>query len=370
MQGRRRNLAGVFAVTLALAVAVPARGAQEIGDWGHGSWCWFADPRAVRIAAPQDKSFVSWLDWAGRVTIGAYDATTGQQTTTVVGSLYHDDHGSPTILVEPDKRLTVFWSAHNGSALYFLTSLLPESIAGWGPVHTVPVRVPGGLGFTYPNPVLLSGEEDRLYLFWRGATWAADHTTRTGGRWGRASALIENRGQRPYVKVDSNGRDTIAFAFTEGNPRDALTSIYYMAYRRGWLRHANGRRFAAMNGKPITPRAADGVYDARGTRISAWVWDVAVARDGRPVIVYATFPSRTHHLYWYARWNGRGWTSHLLTDGGPTISPGTIEYDYSGGLALDHRDPSVVYLSRKTRGWFEIERWQTSDRGAHWRHTT
>ena len=60
----------------------------------------------------------------------------------------------------------------------------------------------------------------------------------------------------------------------------------------------------------------------------------------------------------------------FLTYGGPTISPGTIEYEYSGGLALDHHDPSVVYLSRKVNGWFEIERWRTYDGGAHWRHVT
>jgi hypothetical protein len=314
-------------------------------------------------------TFVGWMDWSGRVEVGAYDAVTGRTGTSVVGALYHDDHGSPSILVEPDRRLTVFWSAHNGRAMYFRTSRRPESIASWGPVRRVPANMTAKLGFTYPNPVRLRGERDRLYLFWRGAAWAADDTTRSAtGRWGRAGTLIVNPGQRPYVKVDSNGRDRIAFAFTSAHPRDALTSVYYMSYRHGWLRHASGRLIARMDGRPIAPSAADVVYDARATHTSGWVWDVALDGNGHPTIVYATFPSASDHLYWYARWDGRRWVSHLLTHGGPTISPGTIEYEYSGGLALDHADPNVVYLSRKVQGWFEIERWSTRDHGAHWQH--
>ena len=305
------------------------------------------------------------------MTVGAYDPATHLTHTSVVGALFHDDHGSPSILIEPDKRLTVFWSAHNGRVMHFRTSLAPESISAWGPVRSVPTNVGGKRGFTYPNPVRLRNEQDRLYLFWRGAAWAANDTTRspTGG-WARARTLIASPRQRPYVKVDSNGRDRIAFAFTNAHPRDALTSVYYMSYRHRWLRHANGRLIARMDGPPIAPAAADVVYDARATHTSGWVWDVALEGTGHPAVVYATFPSASNHLYWYARWNGHRWVSHLLAHGGPTISPGTIEYQYSGGLALDHGNPDVVYLSRKVRGWFQIERWRTRDHGARWRHVT
>ena len=36
---------------------------------------------------------------------------------------------------------------------------------------------------------------------------------------------------------------------------------------------------------------------------------------------------------------------------------------------LDHRDPSIVYLSREVNGVFEIERWRTPDRGKNWNVT-
>jgi hypothetical protein len=50
---------------------------------------------------------------------------------------------------------------------------------------------------------------------------------------------------------------------------------------------------------------------------------------------------------------------------GARLARATFLY-YSGGLALDHDDPSIVYLSRPVQGTFEIERWVTRDAGATW----
>ena len=104
--------------------------------------------------------------------------------------------------------------------------------------------------------------------------------------------------------------------------------------------------------------------------MSSWVWDVALDSRQRPVIVYATFRSLSNHAYWYAHWDGQRWVSHFMTYAGPTISPGTIETEYSGGIALDHADPSIVYLSRKVNSWFEIERWVTTTAATPGSHST
>lgn len=366
-----RRHAAWASVVLALLLAAPAHAHARIGEFGHGSWCWFADPRAVRVVGQYDQTYAGWLDWAGRVTIGAYDPAFGVMRTHVIARLFHDDHSSPSIFVEPDKRLTAFYSAHNGSALYYRSTIRPEDISAWGPVQTIESRLPGRLGFTYPNPVLLPAEGNQLYLFWRGSDYGQDYATRSiGGSWAPARRLIAKRGQRPYVKVASNGSDTIAFAFTNGHPRERSTSLYYAAYRAGSLWNAGGRRIAPLARAPIAPRQAGLVYDGRATGVSAWVWDVALDSRRRPVILYATFPSPRDHAYWYARWDGHRWVSHFMTFAGPTISPGGIERQYSGGMAIDHSNPSIVYLSRKVRGAFEIERWSTSDGGHAWRHVT
>jgi hypothetical protein len=353
--------------TAAGAAQIPR--ADLVGTWGPGSWCWFGDPRAVSVSGQYDETFVGWIDWRGGIDVGAFDPSFGVLQRHTIGYIYHDDHSSPAILVEPDKRLTVFWSAHNGRAMNARTTLRPEDITAWGPLEHVQTTVPGNFGFTYPNPVLLPSENNKLYLFWRGTNWSADYATRTpSGQWSRPRQLIRIRNERPYLKVDSNRSDTIAIAFTDGHPRNVPTSVYYAAYRGGWLWSAGGRPIARLGRRPIAPRQADVVYDAHVTHVRSWVWDVALTADGHPVIVYATFPSPFNHAYWYARFDGRRWVSHFLTYAGGSISPTTFEDQYSGGITLDHSDPSVVYLSRQVGASFQIERWATSDGGSRWRH--
>jgi hypothetical protein len=349
--------------------ATPAR--TVITLWARGSWCLFGDPRAVHVGGRSGQTFVGWIDWSGRITIGAYDPRFGITRSHVIGRLPVDDHGSPSILVEPNRHLTVFWSAHGGPRMSYRTTRRVMNISAWGPIHLVRSQLRGPRGFTYPNPVLLRNERNTLYLFWRGADWSQDYATRTAaGRWSPARRVIAVPGQRPYVKVDSNGTDTIALAFTDGHPRDLPTSVYYAVYRDGSLWRADGRRIASLSAAPISPQQADLVYDARAVGASAWVWDVALGSGGHPVIVYATFPSPRRHIYWYARWSGQRWISHVMTPGGSSISPRTIEREYSGGIALDHANPSIVYLSRKVGRWFEIERWTTPDGGGSWNYAT
>src|SRR5450755_3356428 len=104
--------------------------------------------------------------------------------------------------------------------MYDRTTLEPGDIDSWGPLGQIHQDIPGRDGFTYPNPVLLPSEPDQPYLFFRGADWSFDFARRTpAGQWTRSHVAIRAPGQRPYVKVADDGRDTIALAFTNGHPR-------------------------------------------------------------------------------------------------------------------------------------------------------
>jgi hypothetical protein len=364
----KRRLAWVLPALVWLGCCASANARLVV--WAHGGWSWFGDPRAVYVRGAHPATFVGWIGWNGDVTVGEYAPEFGLMRSYVVGHEYHDDHSVPSIQVEPDDRLTAFWSGHNGRKLYYRTTVGPEDISSWGPVAEVKSGIRGRNGFTYPNPLILSGEHDRLYLFWRGANYGQEFETRSDtGVWGTAHELIAKPGQRPYVKYGSNGTNTIAIAFTNGHPRNTLTSVFFAEYRNGWLRGASGRPIKRMGSGPIRPDQGDLVYNAKATGHASWVWDVAIDHIGRPVIVYATFPTNSNHAYWYAQWNGRAWVSHLLTRAGGSISPDSIEYEYSGGIELDHSDPGVVYLSRHVKGGWDLERWVTTDGGARFSHS-
>lgn len=176
----------------------PALPAGSVRSFGPGAWCWFQDPRAVQVGGRLGRTYAGWIAQNGDITVGAFDLRSGRRLAHVVGHWIHDEHASASLVVEPNRRLSVFWAVHNGGSVHYRH-------------HAAPAR----------HPVLGPGHR---------------------------------------------------------------------------------------------------------------------------------------------------WASHFLSYAGPTISPGGPEVYYSGGLALDHSDPSVVYVSRKAGRWFRLERWQTSDGGAHWRH--
>lgn len=315
-----------------------------------------------------DEVVVGWVTPTGQVVIETIDHD-GRARRAVISQLYGDDHISPAISIEADDRITAYWSAHNGSAMYYRTTRRPADIARWGHTRQMPSNTPGGLGFTYPNPVILPSEHNEHYLFWRGGNWEPSLSMRADhGGWGRAHVIIDMPGARPYVKVASNNRDRIGLAFTNGHPDNDVTSVYFVEMRRGAMYTANGRWLGRLGARPLVPTPAELVYDAYANHdVRSWVFDTAFDHAGAPIVVYALYPAAAPAQYWYARWDGRSWLRHVLVNAGASIMAG--EPHYLGGLVLDHGDPGYVYISTPSNRRDQIQQWRTSDGGRSWTHT-
>lgn len=288
--------------------------------------------------------------------------------------------------MDPEGKLMVFYTRHatGNSPIFLARAGEPESIRAWEPIQSLRLNdtiAYAGLSntYTYTNIVRLSEEDNKLYLFWRGADFKPNFSVSTdnGVSWERGKIMVLPeriyRDRRPYMKVASNDKDAIHFAFTDGHPNaEPTNSIYYVKYYHGALFKANGEKIMDWSELPIDPAKADVVYDATKSKEKAWIWDIAEDRDGRPTVVYATFPTDTTHVYYYGIFDNGRWNTYKLTDAGrwfPHTRPGAKESEpnYSGGIVLDHSDPSHVYLSREKNGVFEIERWSTDDHGKHWK---
>ncbi|RFU85026.1 hypothetical protein DY218_19530 [Streptomyces triticagri] len=333
-----------------------------------GAWCWFGDPRAVHHRGTYRRTFAGYITASGEIRVTQHDHDSGEFTTsTLITDFQVDDHNTPSILIRHDGRVVVFFSGHGGPEMYYRRSVAAEDISrGWEPLKTVPTNTSGEYGYTYPNPIELADEEHRLYLFWRGGDFNPAWSSTTGGdRWTDAEQLISVPGERPYVKIASNDTDTIHFAFTDGHPRNVENSIHYMYYRGGSLFRADGSRIGPL-GTPVTPEQATRVYDVASGLGKAWIHDIADDGRGRPVLTYAVFPTDADHRYRYARWDGDGFVDGEITAAGDTISEDPSEPNYSGGITLDHDDPSVVLLSRQVGAVHEVERWTTADHGRTW----
>ena len=371
--GRLGLRARLLAMLLLVGAALPATRAEaqplrERELTLSGAWTWFSDPRAIYHEGARRRTYTGWVAGDGSVQVASFDHDTGQRAiATLKERLQIDDHNNPSILMRPDGRLVVFWTTHAGPTMWWRRSARPEDVTAWEPERVFPTNTAGTHGYTYPNPVQLSAEGNRIYLFWRGGNNNPSFSTLNSGStsWSGARALILNPSDRPYVKYASNGRDTIAMAYTQAHPATGGTNIYYAAYRAGALRRANGTVISTMANLPIAPDEGQLVYQWQ-TNGKAWVHDVALDAGNRPVIVYATFPTNSDHRYRYARWTGSRWTDQELVAAGPSMSAAPREPNYSGGITLDHEDPSTVYLSRQVRGVFETQVWTTPDGGASW----
>ena len=371
---RKEGLAGLAAAVLmgapflapspAAADDVAAPPSAPVAFGAGGGWSYFSDPRAVEVTTPRKLLYAGWVTPLGSIVAGVYDpATSRVQTMVLHDRLQNDDHSNPSVLALPDGRVTYFWSAHNGLFTYYRTTAVAGEIHSFGPLRTLPVHVSGDRLYTYTNPMLLPGENNRLYLFWRSQYTHQVFATSDdlGEHWSSARVLLEEPGQRPYVKYDASG-DTIAMAFTRSHPDESPTGIYYMSYWNGAFFRADGTAVGGLDDLPFAPSQTELVVDPAVIGGSAWVQDVALGPDGKPVIVYvATGPV---HRYHYVRWDGAQWHDTLLADAGPGIAADGREPSYSGGISLDHSDPTTAYLSRRVGELNVVEKWQTADGGA------
>jgi len=360
--------AGAWLSLTAFLAAAPGEKVGELTP--DGAWCWFADPRAVYHEGRKKCTYVGWVNRAGDVRVAAIDAAGQTVAATLHEKFQRDDHANPAILVRPDGRLMVFYSAHGGRDMCCRVSEWPEDVSAWGPERTIGVNTEGRSGYTYPSPFILSREPGRIYLFWRGADWKPNFATSEDGEtWSPARTLIAGRasgGNRPYTKYCSNGVDTIHCIFTDGHPRnEPANSVYYAALRGGALWRADGTKIKDVTAGPLVFDEADKVYDGAAGGARAWIWDLALDASGRPVVAFSTIPDPADHRYHYARWDGKAWVGREITPAGKYID-GPQEPQYSGGMSLDPNAPATVYLSREIAGVHEIQKWTTSDGGATW----
>jgi len=375
-------LAAVYFLFFAwLTATLPAaQPGEAYADFtADGGWCWFSNPRAV---SRDGKTCSGWVTGDGTVQAAELDHASGRVTTVNLHEQYQrDDHDNPSFVFLPDGRLMAFYCQHGGgknpNVIQSRSTARPGDFSEWTPEVALALNEKAGI--TYSNPHLLSDENNTLYLFWRGGGFKPNMAKSTdGGKIWTAPKIVFSRegippGNRPYAQYASNGKDRIHLLFTDGHPRNEdQNSVYYACYRAGAFYRADGTRICGENELPIRPEQADCVYDARKTGVRAWVWDIAFDKNENPIVAYTRLPAEDDHRYHYARWDGKQWQDTELCAGGgwfPQTPSGKTESEphYSGGLTLDHSDPSVVYLSRPVNGVREIECWVTADGGKSWK---
>jgi len=352
----------------------------------NGSWCWFSDPRAVYYEGTHKRTYTGWVDNYGDIHVAYYDHESRKIHSKVLYDNFEiDDHDNPSIMIDKEGKLMVFFNAHmiGVQPLYLVKATESESIDSWGEVKKLflndkELSDMGSMNHTYTNPVRLSAEDDRIYLFWRGVDGkpSFSHSDDNGETWSKGKVFFMPERtygfRRPYTKIYSDGVSKIHITVTDGHPRkEEENSIYYMYYEGGAFYKADGTKIKDIGGDPVLPADVQMVYNAREAGAKAWNWDIAQDEKGLPVIAYAKFPDNENHIYCYARWDGKKWNNYeLINSGGwfPETMPGVDEPEpnYSGGMSIDQESANSLYLSVKRDSVFEIEKWVTKNGGKSW----
>lgn len=356
----------------------------EVAAAPQGGWTWFSDPRAVSY---NGYTYIGYMRGDNHdVVIVAVNESTLTPSAEVVlhAAMENDDHDNPGLYIrQSDHRLIAFYSRHLGSSYYkrvSTTSLDTDPTLADGFASEVDLDAAlGGSNYTYANPVGTSNADgvagEVLWVFHREHIAAVAHwyyaVSSNGGMTWSANVDLHTL---TYSRVVSNGVgriDVVASTHPNGNDDADVSKVRHL-YRESSAWHkSDGTTIGG--GVPIAKTSMTTVYDSGGDPV--WIWDIAYDSDGHPCIAFVVFASTSDHRYWYAHWTGSAWDTHLIVAAGgyiPTAAVGgnPIEAYYSGGMALDHDDPAIVYASIGTGSdeW-QMRRYVTTDHGATWSYS-
>lgn len=318
-------------------------------------WTWFGDPFAVRSG---EYVYIGCCSNVG-IHVAQYRPSTGAwQEFLLKTHATVDDHNVAGVGVRPDGRILVAYSEHNDTIMRVRISTNAHDVTTWGTEITAATG-----SITYPNLVYLAGEA-KWYLFFRdGVDPKFCTSTDNGATWSAKTALAQAGSERPYLHVVSDGVSRIHVLCTDKHPQNGQASVYHVWYdaTTATWKNSTGANAGAL---PLAFSAMTNIHD--GATVNSWVWDIALD-NGDPVALFTTFPSDADHRYQYAALVDGAWTVREITAGGGSIHTAGTEPLYSAGMALNHSDPSIVYLCKPAgpQLW-DVQQWSTSDSGVTW----
>lgn len=345
------------------------------------AWCWFSDPRAVYYKGEKEAVYFGFVNSRGDVVSKSIDLVTGQSVEYILHeTLEIDDHNVPTFLFLPDGKLLAFYNHHNGD-IFMRKSKYAESIIEWEPAVKL-LEKDSINRYCYTNPIMLSDENNRIYLFGRNIVRNQKGTyndTRIyciysddyGNSWSPEVNLLDNGGRNnpQYVKFVSDNKSRIDFLFTNGHPKlGEDISVHHMYYEDGRFMQTDGEKIKSFTDLPVLINETNMLYDSKETGVRAWIWDIALDKNNNPVATYARYPDEKNHEYYYAKWDGVKWNSKKIINSGSYITiikPGkeVKEAHYSGGVVLDHSNPDNIYFSKNNNDKFEIVKCEIDKNG-------
>ena len=109
------------------------KGESYLSFTDNGAWCWFSDPRAIYFKGQHSRTYAGWVDSYGNIMVGFYDHDLKRIETKVLHkNLEIDDHDNPSLFIDKQGKLMVFYSKHASSEpIYLVKGKNAEDISEW-----------------------------------------------------------------------------------------------------------------------------------------------------------------------------------------------------------------------------------------------
>lgn len=322
-------------------------------------WCWYQDPRAIVHGG---NLFIGAVvgNGTGAARVGVYDLVNDQPLGNVLmqDHFNRDDHNSPVFHVRKDGSVLATYAKHNSNKFHYSRISDPTNPLNWSAEMKHERISPNPQDrVTYMNLYAME-DEGKLYNFYRGIEFNPTFVTSTdeGKTWAEPVHFFKNEvggRHRPYARYAGNGSDTVYVSITDAHPRVYGNSLYYFEFRDGNYYKADGTliKNLATDGA-LLPSEAEKVFvgseQKRGGKggsasRSAWTSSIAIDSKGYPHIGYTLYLSNEDHRYRIASWDGQQWYDREVAYAGNCLYMN--ETSYTGLIALDPVDPSVVFIS-------------------------
>ena len=354
---------------------------------GHGhvysgpmaTYCVWHRPMAI-YAPSVDRTFFVYGNADNAPTISCYDhAEASFAAPVVLGSNPDGDaHRNPTLLIDEDGYLYVFYGAH-GHQTHVLRSDAPYDFSSWS--ERACIEDPGT---SYPQPWQLRAGE--VFVSYRQAPgWRFRISTDGAASWQDPVDLV-NFG----CPDDASGcAEYSIYAITVAEAGEYPRKVHIAWSRLGggtpeeienkhlWARRYNvyyacsddgGTTWRRSDGTPyelpISEEAAEKIYDCG--QHGVWLKDIQLDSEGNPYILFLDAQMETFESQWkVARRVNDGWA---FSD----VASSDHMYD-AGGLVIIGDDDLRIWgpttASQPIEDGGDIEEWQSTDRGATWENT-
>lgn len=323
-----------------------------------GGWCWYQDPRAI---ISNGKLLIAGLSGqSGDVRLGVYDL----KSETIDGAIVlhkdfqKDDHNVPALYKRPDNSVLAMWAKHASEKIHYYSISDPDNYLKWGETKKYNHSYNDKRGVTYMNLYYLK-DENKLYNFFRsGDTFNPSFVTSEdhGETWGNYAHFIANDiagRQRPYARYFQIDHNTVGISYTDGHPRQYGNNLFYTKFTNNTFYKVNGEKIKSLSEGPLRASEGEKIYSGSDTKKksiitesvpnSAWTCAMATDTNNNPHIGYTVYLNDADHRFRIATWDGNKWNDREIAYAGKYLYK--VESSYTGLMAFDPEDPSVVYIS-------------------------